>query len=130
MLHAKLSSERCMKGYFCFSFSRFRVGTNFSRISCRENPDPIFCLFVSKQKKVSSFAEDASKVILKQASGEGASSETIQKASEAVFGAAVNCMLSVDTPPKDEQVRQGGYPWNNHSSGNHGIRITTLRGDY
>lgn len=45
---------------------------------------------------------------MKQASGEGASSETIQKASEAVFGAAVNCMLSVDTPQNDEQVRQGG----------------------
>lgn len=45
--------------------------------------------------------------IFKQASGEGASSEKIEEASEAVFGTAVNVILTVDTSQNDEQVQEG-----------------------
>ena len=62
--------------------------------------------FASKQRQVSSFAENASKVIFQQAVGKGALSEIIKNASEAVFGAAVNCILSVNTSQTHEQVRQ------------------------
>ena len=63
-----------------------------------------FHIFFSKQKQVSNFIENAGDAIFKQASGEGASSEKIQEASEAVFGTAVNVIRSVDQSKNDEQV--------------------------
>lgn len=66
-----------------------------------------FHMFFSEQKQVSSFIENAGDAIFKQASGDGASSEKIQESSEAVFGTAVNVILSVDQSKKDEQVLYG-----------------------
>lgn len=53
------------------------------------------------QDKVSNLYDDASKAILKQATDhEGASSEEIKGASEAVFGGAVNLIKSADVKQK------------------------------